>query len=223
MYNRFDNIDLSPYIDQRNEELFQSLCDDIFDIYLTEQKDYTCYFDGMRQIIAVSSSTVNPAFFAHELLHVKIHTVDNAFYIYDWQQTKLSKRTYNHLVNTLEHIIMLPAFLDLGYPEDSFLSNGNQRLISIKEIESHNHCLDSIIADCCTVLGNCLSFFNYQEEREYLKSNFEDCYIHVNNIIIAWDKYMSFNGVWTRFYYNGLLSFLQGIKQLFDAKLTENK
>ena len=217
MTNRFDNINLSLYVDQRNEDLLQSLCDVNFSICFAEQENYQCCFDGVHQTIVVSSSEVNPAYFAHELLHVKMHLIDYSLYtLYakDPQHLNLSKQAYNHLVNTLEHRTMLPAFLDLGYSEDSFLSNGNHRLISTALIESHKYNIDRIISDCFTVLGNCLSFFDYQEEREYLKNNFEDCYILVNNIILAWDKYMSFNGVWTRFYYNGLLPFFTGYKTI---------
>lgn len=109
---------------------------------------------------------------------------------------------------------MLPLFLELGYSEDEFLSNGRQRLISLCDIEFHKNDFDMILFDCCTVAGNCLSFYDYKTERNYLESNYSTHYQCVNDLIAAWDRYVSFGGGWFRFKFNGFIPFLRKIALL---------
>ena len=213
-----DNIDLSLYIDDRNKELFESLSSTKILVRQCNGDDYGTVRIPPNLFVIFVSSQVSPAAFAHELLHIQLHEDVGSLYDLNYSSYGFSQECYSHLTNTLTHRTMIHRFLEMGYVEEEFLSCGRDKYITIDDLKSHNTDFNTIIVDCLTVLGYCLSFHDFETEKEFLQQNHPKYYNCVKSLIEAWDKYIYPDGCWVRFFYNGFGPFLKEIQILSNAE-----
>lgn len=206
------NIDISLYIDERNKELFDLLSSKDIVVCSSDSENYVnCKISQNHFVVVVSTSQISPAAFTHELLHIQLRDVVEPLYECDFSSYGLSKDCFIHLTNTLTHRTSIQKFLSMGYQEDEFLSSGREKYITLDDLKNHTSDANTVITDCLTVLGYCLSFHNLEEENEFLQQNYPQYYHCVKSLIDSWDKYISFDDGWVRFCYNGFYPFLREI------------
>jgi len=125
-------MDTNGLIDNRNLELWNSLLT-IQDIEIRREKrpDYLAFSKSGKTIIYVPIDYLDTASFTHELLHIYLRTkevfIGGRLTLSIKESEKLSKifsdNLIDHFGNCLDHIKMLPEFLNLGYNERDFLSD----------------------------------------------------------------------------------------------------
>ncbi|GGW99926.1 hypothetical protein [Salegentibacter mishustinae] len=95
--------------------------------------------------IYIDEKNINSAPFTHELLHAYLRSkdlnvakdlnliIDN----YDNEDLNIifNKELVDHIGNCLEHIIILPLFINLGFKNHEFLTDHNQKKSSNQKIE----------------------------------------------------------------------------------------
>lgn len=130
--------------DDKNISLFNEL-QDHFTITVELVKDtdnYSCYSKNNTSTIYVPENQISAESFTHELLHIYLRS--RGVFIGSRLTRKLSKskdlsRIYTsqllqHISNCLDHIKMLPLFLDLGYKRHGFISDYHKHKCHIEEL-----------------------------------------------------------------------------------------
>ena len=127
----FNERKLHLLIDDRNKELWE-FCNSNAKIEITIANVDECevYSKGGKHSIKISSQQLNPASFTHELLHVylsikNVH-VGGALY-WALNEDKINRffttALREHVSNCLNHIKMLPLYLEMGYDIKSFITD----------------------------------------------------------------------------------------------------
>ncbi len=125
-------IDASLYIDDANKNLWKMLNQSFnISIEYCSENCYGNYHKNKDCIIYVPKNLPDSASFTHELLH--LYLPYKSLYIGSAIQLMLqneyplniifNERLYDHISNSLEHVKMLPVYLNLGYPIEKFLSD----------------------------------------------------------------------------------------------------
>lgn len=125
-------------IDEGNIDLWQDM-NRFFEIELKESEEpgYLSSIDDREVFISVDMEDINPHSFTHELLHLFLKTKevliarDLKVYIDEDQNVMalFSDSLKEHLGNCLEHVKMLPLYLDRGYRNDLFVRDYHQKIM----------------------------------------------------------------------------------------------
>lgn len=128
------NIALWEYLSQKYE----------FRLEESRENGYLTYFDNTSIVIEVDMADFTPSSFTHELLHVFVK--DQGLHINwnlrmkitaDEDLLKLFSTSLRvHMGNCLEHVKMLPLFLQFGFSNESFIGDYNRRIIDEVEIRN---------------------------------------------------------------------------------------
>lgn len=132
-------------IDNRNKVLFDELKAS-FTITIELVKDtqtYSCYSINNESTIYVPESLISAEAFTHELLHIFLRS--KKIFIGSRLKRKLPKcnelsgifteTLLTHISNCLDHIKMLPLYLNLGYERDKFISDYHKYKCPIQDLE----------------------------------------------------------------------------------------
>lgn len=136
-------MDTNGLIDNRNLGLWNSLIM-VHDIEIRKEMrpDYLAFSKSGKTIISVPYDNIDPASFTHELLHIYLRTKDifiGGGLTLSIKESEILSRIFSdnlieHIGNCLDHIKMLPEFLDLGFDENDFLSDYSVNKLTDKEI-----------------------------------------------------------------------------------------
>ena len=126
-------IDASPYIDDRNRALWETM-NKRFNISV-EHSVEDCYGNYLIKddctIYVCKNEDPSPSSFTHELLHLYLPTKDirigstiQLFLQEHYPQCLIfDKILYDHISNCLEHIKTFPIFVEMGYPTQDFIQD----------------------------------------------------------------------------------------------------
>lgn len=132
---------LGKLIDDKNKGLWEDLSEE-FSIRIEssfESNYLTNFKDGIITIY-IHEDNLNPASFTHELLHIlmkrsnknvgkhldeKIKSNESLHYMFSLQLR-------DHISNCLEHIKMLPIYLNFGYSQMEFISDYSEKKMNNK-------------------------------------------------------------------------------------------
>jgi len=145
---------LQQLIDGQNKDLWEYL-NSKFEIILEEspEDNYMTNVVGQKAIIRIDKLQVLPAPFTHELLHIQLKDkklkIANDLFKKIAESPNLTKlfsvALQEHIGNCLEHIIMLPVFLELGYDNKDFIKDygerkmNNRLLTKLQSAFKHKH------------------------------------------------------------------------------------
>jgi hypothetical protein len=136
-------MDTNGLLDNRNLELWNSLrMVHVIEIRKEKRPDYLSFSKSGKTIIFVPFDNIDPASFTHELLHIYLRTKDvfigSGLTLSIKDSEKLSRifsdNLIDHIGNCLDHIKMLPEFLNLGFNENDFLSDYSVNKLTNEEI-----------------------------------------------------------------------------------------
>lgn len=132
---------LNQLIDERNRLLWSEL-NDKFKIILTQslEPNYMTQINKGIATIYIYENDINPAYFTHELLHIYLKSkniqIVRDFYKAVEQSPSInflfSNELKTHITNCLEHYLMLPLFLKLGFENHHFIIDYNERKMNNK-------------------------------------------------------------------------------------------
>lgn len=136
-------MDTYGLINHRNLELWNSLLitQDI-EIRKEKREDYCTFSKGGKSIIFVPYDNLDQGLFTHELLHVYLRSkeiyIAGSLKLKTRENKKLSRifsdDLIDHIGNCLDHIKMLPEFLNLGFSETDFISDYNINKLTNEDI-----------------------------------------------------------------------------------------
>lgn len=200
-------IDVTPYIDKRNIALWDELKSSDLSITIekSNEPNYGCINEGTNIKILVPLSNPNPASFAHELLHIRFRK-NGVFAGGCLKQTILehpllkdiiSEGTLDSIANSMEHVKMLPHFLNMGYERSEFLADYNESKFDISECQlfcllyesERLSIIERILGTYCAMRADCNPAHNYDECYSLLKSIDEYLYSIIEKFWGDWLQY----------------------------------
>lgn len=127
-------MDLEKFglLDNRNRGLWKDLNKSFsISIDIGNYNNYGCYTEGDSAIIYIDENNIDINSFTHELLHVLLHKKEIYFasrleLLISNDNTLLqflSSELIEHIGNCLNHIKMLPIYLELGFDKKYFISD----------------------------------------------------------------------------------------------------
>lgn len=139
-------IDVNQYLDDRNRGLWEEL-NNSFNINIDFTLD-SCYGNYLQSddctIYVPVNKKPDAASFTHELLH--LYLPQRKIYIGGAIEcmmceiyplnTIFDKCLYDHIKNSLEHVKMLPIFLRMGYPIESFLLDYYEEKLTANDVKT---------------------------------------------------------------------------------------
>lgn len=137
-------IDLSGYITQQSKNLWGQL-NSIYDISIEYHNvnEYAVFTQNKKAVIYVPKNAKPcPDSFGHELLHILVRSTETYIGASLSRIVKesntlsaiLSTNLLNHISNCLEHIKMLPLYLNMGFDISRFIVDYNTPKLTISEV-----------------------------------------------------------------------------------------
>ncbi|UXD67820.1 hypothetical protein MUK51_11330 [Sphingobacterium faecium] len=123
------------FIDDRNYALWESMVNQfrigVNDDYKIYQLDYQ---DENSDVYILTDKMYNKSLFTHELLHLKLRSkgLNTAAYFETFSQDvfRFSALT---ICNCIEHVLFFDDFVEMGYPEETFVMDYNNQEYNINE------------------------------------------------------------------------------------------
>lgn len=201
---------LKSLLDKRNTELWNTL-NSSQNIFLKPsfEPNFLTNFKEDKIIIYVDENDLKPAGFTHELLHIKLKSngldiskdLNNKIAENDKLHYLFSTGLKDHIGNCLEHMKMLPIFIDLGFKDSQFLSDYNSKKMSsgqMKELKIRYR--ESGIYDKEAV-DYFIAFFFAMKADNNQKNKYGDLYKNLvkldkklfRTLIDFWEDWLSFD------------------------------
>lgn len=208
------NEEWKELIDHRNSKLWDELCNSQQEIKIEKspEPNYAVFSQGSTSIIYVEEGNLNPASFAHELLHIKNSA--NGIYLNgalirlrngsSLIQKMFPQKLMEHIGNCLEHIKMLPEFLEMGYLDEEFISDYHQEKLPDDEIKDINKefkktksytttynalAIEYFVAKYFAAKACNNNAFDHEKQLEKLKSVDESLFNILNDFMEKWNNY----------------------------------
>lgn len=200
-------------IDERNIELWTLLTNN-FDIEIVKEirEDYLVYSIDNKATIYIPVDNINSSSFTHELLHVFLrlkHIFIGAGLTMSVKGNSilsriLSDKLLEHIGNCLDHIKILPLYLDLGYENSDFISDFDTNKLPDSEILNikRNYCttinfkkyysksaVDYFIGKFFAAVACPNEDFNYKEQLSRLKKIDTELFEILEFFVIEWRNF----------------------------------
>lgn len=197
------NLDL--LLDNSTEDLFKSLKSK-YKIKILPNYNYSINIiekKYRKNVATIWYDQFNPRpdYFAHELLHIKIHSqnfqiskiIDRLFWDFPNVRQLWNREFRNLIGNIIEHEKMFYEYLKLGFPENEFVGDFYEKKCSIQEIKYEmNICLhpslDSlkyITAKFFLIKGTLDTSIDYEQELKMLSKLAPDLFYNLNSFWIS--------------------------------------
>ncbi len=180
---------LNHLIDHRNEHLWIEMQAKFkISIQNSTNNSYHCYAKGDNITIFVNPNNLSPDSFTHELLHVYLRSKE-CFITGSMKNivannisfsSILSNELIEHISNCLEHIKILPMYLEMGFDRTKFIEDYNLFKVNSNEIELFENSyrnngeinlplIDPYIGRIASILADPNDNFNYEVDLYRLK------------------------------------------------------
>jgi len=200
-------------IDHRNIELWDLLNKE-FEIEIVRKicDNYSVYSIDKKATIFVSIDNINPSSFTHELLHIFLRYknifISSGLTMGVNSNKILSRFMSNdlltHVGNCLDHMKILPFYLELGYENSEFISDFYTHKLLDSEIQNikRNYCstinykkyysssaIDSFIGKFFAAVTCSNKDFDYKEQLIKLKKIDNELYEILEQFFIVWHDF----------------------------------
>jgi hypothetical protein len=138
-------VEASGLLDERNSNLWREL-NSVHEIetQFDKRKEYRISSQNNKTTIYVPFNDINPASFTHELLHIFLRTkkvlIGGGLQLFINEKPNLSKifplTLIEHISNCLEHIKMLPQYLEMDFDRKDFLFDYAENKFTEKELKN---------------------------------------------------------------------------------------
>ncbi len=180
---------MKELLDERNQKLW----DEISEYYEVEFIDssngeYGCYTESKNVVFTINKNNMCKDSFTHEMLHayLKIHEfyIGNSIYLTlsgsKLFSSILSPLLIDHIGNCLDHIKMLPLYLELGFERQKFIQDYFEYKCTTEELRNFEksyrtgkkinlEAVDPYIGRLVAILCDPNDKFNYSNELKRLR------------------------------------------------------
>lgn len=180
-----DNAILSELIDLRNEKLWDIVSNKYtIELQPAANNEYSCYTQGMNAIIYIPLDKICISSFTHELLHIYINCkevyisdlLSLSISIYPQLKQIISLPLIEHIGNCLNHIKMLPLYLEMGFKREEFILDYHTHKCEDYEIDliqsnwsTNTQAIDYYIGKFTAIKADANNSFNYSGSFNRLK------------------------------------------------------
>lgn len=202
-------MELNKLIDNKNQKLWDEI-NQVHGISIeySSNQEYGCYSEGKQSTIYVAKDNLEPDSFTHELLHIYIRIKE--IYIgsglkLQIQSSSILSRIFSeglleHFGNCLDHVKMLPIYLDLGFEREKFildyhtLKSTDSQISQIKRMykvqKIHNaSAIDAFIGRFISIKADPNNTFDYTSHLRRLQKIDGKLFTVLNRFITAWEDF----------------------------------
>ena len=233
-------IEVIPFINERNKALWEEISNSQLSISIAESQEpnYGCFCQKNTATIYVTPYP-NPASFTHELLHVKFFKdgilaggcLKRSIIEHPILKDYITQETIEVVSNCMEHVKMLPQFLAMGYANNEFIDDYNEKKINcllfsyIKYQYKYGNwrwAFDRIIGTIIVMKADNNPFHNYEKYLNGFMKLAPELYTIVVDFWVAWLAY----DIWEeddleigklKDFYEGISVFEKGITELIKV------
>lgn len=199
---------MEPLLDARNEALWKQLNEN----YTIELKpslngEYGCYSQGKEITFFINESNPCLDSFTHELLHVYLRLNDlyvgaglkNTIAGSNILKAVFSEPLLEHIGNSLDHIKMLPLYLEMGFDREKFLLDYHTDKCldaEVKQLKQYYKTgknfnlkiVDNYLGKLFAVFADPNPAFTYSLQKEQLKKIDPFLYSATQKMVNHWKK-----------------------------------
>lgn len=200
-------------IDNRNIEIW-NLLNNVFEIKVVREvrNNYSVYSKDTKSTIYVPIDNINSSSFTHELLHIYLRSKQIFIGAGLTMNVKgsiilsrfMSDNLLEHIGNCLDHIKMLPLYLDLGYENSDFISDFTTDKLPDIEILNikRDYCstinfkkyysksaIDYFIGKFFAAVACSNENFNYKKQLTKLKKIDSELFNILDTFVIKWHNF----------------------------------
>lgn len=197
---------MKELIDSRNENLWNSI-NEKFNVTFEDSinGEYACYSQNNDIIFYINQSNLSKDSFTHEMLHVYMRMNDcyigagleNTIKGSRILSSILSANLIEHMGNCLDHIKMLPIYIELGFEKEKFIMDYFEYKCTQEEIQMFKkfyqtnkkinlNAVDPYIGRLISILADPNDKFDYKNDLSELKKIDTLLFQIIENFINHW-------------------------------------
>ena len=177
-------------IDYRNENLWNQIQESHnIEFEDSANEEYSCYSQGNNIIFYINKNDLRKDSFTHEMLHVYMRmkefyfgsSLTNQLASNSLLSSLISEELVEHIGNCLDHIKMLPIYLEMGFEREHFLLDYHLYKCTNEEISQFKkfykignkinlNAVDPYIGRIVSILADPNDTFDYSSDLEKLKN-----------------------------------------------------
>lgn len=200
------NLEKIGLIDSRNQKLWKKLNEThSISVQLSDCPNYACYSENNESIVYVTENNIDINSFTHELLHIFIRQkeifIGSSIKLLINGNETLSKVFSNDLIehfgNCLDHIKMLPIYLELGFDKKKFITDYDVNKCSKSEVQAlkngfkvrgtyYYEFVDYYIGKFIAIKSDPKQHINYPKSLKELKNIDSNLFDILENLINEW-------------------------------------
>lgn len=201
-------LHLDKLIDHRNKILWSEIdknCKITFKRAL--QPEYAIYQQAKKVTFYIDENNLCTSSFTHELLHVYLSLkgshisggLKNRIMADDFFKLLFSHNLLEHMGNCLDHVKMLPVYLELGFERERFITDYDIFKCTdteINELEQdyrvsnkiNTNTVDAYIGRLVSIIADTNESFDYGQYLFRLKNIDSKLFVVINNLFVNWKK-----------------------------------
>jgi len=203
------SVDLTKLIDARNASLWNEIVSKcVVRFEPSPNSEYACYSQSNVVTFFVPVKDYSPDSFTHELLHVYIRLKEvyigsnliRRISANNVLQKIFNEKLLEHISNCLDHMKMLPIYLQMGFEKERFILDFHSNKctdIEIQNIERyykignsyHGKAIETFIGKFFAVTADPNTNLNYNECLSKLKKIDEKLFAILQNFTNSWKSY----------------------------------
>ncbi|WP_148230580.1 hypothetical protein [Chitinophaga pinensis] len=196
-------------IDSRNDKLWKEITSKYeVIIHPSPNLEYSCNAKGETVTFYVPLSNYCMGSFTHELLHIYIRLkgvymgpcLSRRFNGGAFLPKVFTPQLVEHVGNCLDHIKMLPLYLDMGFPREKFLLDYHEHKCTIQELNDirtyykysanyYSQAVEVFIGKFLAMRADPNNGFNYESSLAELKLIDGELYRILDDLVISWQNY----------------------------------
>ena len=226
-------------IDNRNEELWNDLNKThSISIDLMDYPNYACDSENNNSRIIVPKNDIDIDSFTHELLHVLIRQKELFFGSgfgmlvseNEILSQILSEQLIEHFSNCIDHIKMLPIYLELGFDKKKFITDYDANKCTKSEIQQlkdnfkvrgsyYGEAVDFYIGKYIAIKADPKQHINYPKSLAELKSLDSNLFGILEKCIEDWKKMpLEKENIWDNDYHSISFELYQNLEDWTNGK-----
>lgn len=224
---------MKQLIDHRNQNLWNDL-NKQFNISIENsfEDNYCCYAHNENIVLYVTPNNLCKDSFTHELLHVYLRSKDcyvgaslTNFIMGDYILSSiLSDELIDHIGNSMDHVKILPLYLEMGFDRTQFIADYNLYKVTNEEIQQFERLyrsegkinlslVDPYIGRIVSIIADPNDTFDYTEYLTRLKLIDSELYEIIQRMFNHWkDIKLDDRKIWDDDYRTVTYNFYEDIK-----------
>jgi hypothetical protein len=233
------DIAKTELIDERNQQLWNELNKThSIKVEYVDSPNYSCYSENDNSTVFVSENNIDINSFTHELLHILIRqkgiyfgsNLTNSINNNENIGRFFSDGLLEHFGNCMDHIKMLPIYLDLGFDEKKFIEDYDENKCTKAEVQNiksqfktfgkfNGLAIDYYIAKFIAIKADPKKHLNYDKSLKKLNNIDPKLFGILEKCVNDW-KNMTLEkvNIWDEDYHSICFEFCENLAEWGDGK-----